>query len=180
LHAASRAPLNKALERSMITVRQVRYDEWREDRAEVWLCTFPLKPIAFAERLNLTFSRELDQLGEIDVAVASIDGSVVLFQARTSHAGPPDTEFVSAAARGDVQHLERLLQNLCNVSGVSRNDLLWVESDLGPRPWALLRLDDNGNLFLMSLFRDRNIAEQMAVAYERKEHKQTYIVEAAL
>jgi hypothetical protein len=87
---------------------------------------------------------------------------------------------VSAAARGDVQNLERLLLNLCNASRVARDDLLWIESDLGPRPWALLRLDDNGNRFLMSLFRDRSIAEQMAVAYERKGHKQTYIVEAAL
>jgi hypothetical protein len=68
----------------MVTVRQVHYDDWREDRAEVWLCTFPLKPIAFAKRVNLTFSRELDQLGEIDVAVASVDGDVVLFQAQTT------------------------------------------------------------------------------------------------
>src|SRR4051794_27763165 len=123
----------------MITVRQLRYDDWREDRAEVWLCTFPLRPVAFAERMNLTFSRELDQLGEIDVAVASVDGHVVLFQARPLNAGPPETEFVSAAARGDVRDLDRLLRNLSDLSGVARNEFRWVESDLAPRPWALFR-----------------------------------------
>jgi hypothetical protein len=112
--------------------------------------------------------------------VARIDGDVVLFQARPPNAGPPETQLVTAAGRGDVANIERLLDNLCAMVGVERGDLSWVQSDLSPRRWALYRLDDNGNRFLMSLFRDRTLAERTALAYERRGRKQTYMVEPAL
>ena len=164
----------------MVITRQLDRDEWREDGGEVWLCTFPFTPAAFSERVGISFSRELDQLGETDVAVARIDGDVVLFQARPRNAGPPETEFVTVAARGDVANVERLLDNLCQIVSVERPDLLWIQSDLSPRPWVLYRLDDNGNRFVMSFFRDRTFAEQTALAYERRGRKQTYVVEPAL
>ncbi len=59
--------------------------------------------------------------------------------------------------------------------------------DAGPRHgteassarWALWRLDDNGNRFLMACFADRGRAEAAARAYAGRGHKQTYYVEPA-
>jgi hypothetical protein len=164
----------------MVTARQLNRNEWREYGGEVWLCTFPFMPRDFSQRVSLSFVRELDQLGEIELAVARVDGDIVRFEARPPTTGPVESQFVTAVARGDVENLERLLENLCELVRVERSELLWLQSDLSPRPWALYRLDDNGNRFLMSFFRDRAFAEQTALVFEQRGHKQTYIVEPAL
>jgi|GEM_PF-958143 len=161
-------------------IRQIPLHNWREDRGEVWLCTFPYEPASFGSRVGVRFSRELDQLGETDIAVGSVGGNVVLFHARPQGAGPPESAFVTVAARGDVRDLEGLITRLCEVVGIAREGLIWIQPDLSPRPWALYRLDDNGNRFLMSLFRERDVAEHVANVYENRGHKQTYSVEPAL
>ena len=48
-----------------------------------------------------------------------------------------------------------------------------------PQCWALWRLDDNGNRFLMETFDSRARAEAAARDYTARGHKQTYWVEAA-
>mgnify|MGYP001209362565 CR=1 FL=1 len=45
--------------------------------------------------------------------------------------------------------------------------------------WALWRLDDNGNRFVVAVFARRDEAETTARAFEAHGHKQTYWVEAA-
>lgn len=52
-------------------------------------------------------------------------------------------------------------------------------AESAPARWALWRLDDNGNRFLMAVFADRARAEAAALAYAGRGHKQTYYVEAA-
>jgi hypothetical protein len=75
---------------------------------------------------------------------------------------PPGPSRVSLLRRlrGDVANLERLLENLCELVRVQRRELLWLQPDLSPRPWALYRLDDNGNRFLMSLLRTISLSKQ--------------------
>lgn len=46
--------------------------------------------------------------------------------------------------------------------------------------WALWRLDDNGNRFVVALFARRDEAEAAGRAFEAHGHKQTYWVEAAV
>ncbi|WP_281050090.1 hypothetical protein [Thauera sp. GDN1] len=43
--------------------------------------------------------------------------------------------------------------------------------------WALWRLDDNGNRFVVAVFANRDEAEATARAFEAHGHKQTYWVE---
>ena len=45
--------------------------------------------------------------------------------------------------------------------------------------WALWRLDDNDNRFLVAVFACRDDAEAAVRAFEAHGHKQTYWVEAA-
>jgi len=45
--------------------------------------------------------------------------------------------------------------------------------------WALWRLDDNDNRFLVTVFACRDDAEAAVRAFEAHGHKQTYWVEAA-
>ena len=53
------------------------------------------------------------------------------------------------------------------------------DPDPEPTRWALWRLDDNDNHFLVELFARRDQAEAAARAFEAHGHKQTYWVEAA-
>ncbi len=46
--------------------------------------------------------------------------------------------------------------------------------------WALWRLDDNGNRFVVAVFANRDEAEATARAFEAHGHKQSYWVEAAV
>ncbi len=54
-----------------------------------------------------------------------------------------------------------------------------ASSDQATVRWALWRLDDNGNRFLMACFADRGRAEAAARAYAGRGHKQMYYVEPA-
>ncbi len=47
-----------------------------------------------------------------------------------------------------------------------------------PQGWALWRLDDNGNRFVMAIFATRERAEAAARDYTARDHKQVYWVEA--
>lgn len=42
--------------------------------------------------------------------------------------------------------------------------------------WVLYRIDDNGNEVEMQRFHDRASAERWMEAYQRRGHKQTYLV----
>ena len=46
--------------------------------------------------------------------------------------------------------------------------------------WALWRLDDNGNRFVVAVFANRDEAETTARAFEAHGHKQSYWVEVAI
>lgn len=48
-----------------------------------------------------------------------------------------------------------------------------------PQRWALWRLDDNGNRFLMETFDVRGYAEAAVRDYSARGHKQVYWVEPA-
>ncbi|MFC5302844.1 hypothetical protein [Azospira restricta] len=162
------------------TLKQVPLSEWRSDGAEVALCTLPIEPGALSARTGLLFSVESDDLGERYVAAATIDGDTVLFHARPKGAAPRQREFVSVTARGDVRNLSALLEQVLEIASVTQAQLLWTQPEQGPREWALYRLDDNNNRFLMSYFSDRYRAEVLAQHYESLGHKQTYYVERAL
>jgi len=163
------------------TLKQVPLSEWRYDNAEVALCTLPVDPAAFSTETGLLFSRVRDERGWEDAAVATIDGDTVQFHARSNDAAAAEQpRFVSVTARGDVRDLSALLKHVLQIASVTPAHLLWCQPDLAPREWALFRLDDNGNRFLMSYFRDRERAEQLAKHYENLGHKQTYYVERVL
>ncbi len=53
------------------------------------------------------------------------------------------------------------------------------DPDTEPTRWALWRLDDNDNRFVVAVFARREEAEAAARAFEAHGHKQTYWVEAA-
>lgn len=52
------------------------------------------------------------------------------------------------------------------------------DPDTEPTRWALWRLDDNDNRFVVGVFARREEAEAAARAFEAHGHKQTYWVEA--
>lgn len=161
-------------------LKQVPLNEWRYDSAEIALCTLPIQQEAFATQTGLAFSRVQDELGGEEVAVATIEGNTVLFHARPKDSfSPEQLKFVSVTARGDAQDLSALLGHVLEIASISPAQLLWCQPNLGPRAWALYRLDDNNNRFLMSYFRDCESAERLAQHYESLGHKQTYYVERA-
>jgi hypothetical protein len=158
---------------------QIPNENWRADGA-IALCTLPFLPKAVSELTGVQFQRTIDQLGYVDVATVSLDGDVLWFEGRPEGFVSGESVFVTVSARGDVRDLDRALQNiLCSVS-LADNQLLWKQPDMSRREWILFRLDDNGNRFVMSYFRDKGFAERLAALYESKGHKQTYYVSHTL
>jgi hypothetical protein len=141
-----------------------------------------MEPGSFTAQTGIVFSRERDELGLVDLAVATIDGDTVLFVARAKEDQQPHrpSELINVTARGDVRTVPSLLERVLQIASIDPGQLLWCNSDLEAREWALFRLDDNNNRFLMSYFGSRERAELVAQHYETLGHKQTYYVERAL
>ena len=45
------------------------------------------------------------------------------------------------------------------------------------KPWVLKRLDDNGNVYEMARFKEKEEAERKRDEFAERQHKQTYYVE---
>jgi len=158
--------------------KQTAFEEWVANGAEHPLCQLPITVVEAAERCGLTFEKREQQSGLSSYCVVSINGEIFLLSGVNSAASP--ARFVGVAARGDVKDLSKAIDAVCAAFGVERTQLLLSAQDLSPRPWALYRLDDNGNRFLVSYFRERELAQALAQRYTGAGHKQIYYVEPVL
>lgn len=59
---------------------------------------------------------------------------------------------------------------------ITSRELVWCVEYLGPAPWVLTRLDDNGNEFEIQRFLLEQSAQWIKLQYEKKGHKQAYFV----
>jgi len=158
-------------------VVQLPFSEWLANGAEVSLCQLPLRLDQLERRHGLRFEPKEPQLPFTRHAVIAVDGQTFLLTVVPE--GDSTQSLAEVVARGDIRDLVRALASICEAFGVSRETLPWVTDDLSSRPWVLYRLDDNGNRFLMSYFRDKALAEQLAQRYAERGHKQSYYVEKA-
>lgn len=145
--------------------RRLPDSEWCANGSEAPLCRLPLGLAEVEQRLGLAPLPTAAQL------IMQLEGYVLRLQAQ------PSSGLVQAWVRGDVQTPGRCLPVLCAALGLGEEQLPWVAEELGPKPWLLLRLDDNGNRVPMWYFREREQAEAVARDYAARGHKQTYEVE---
>ena len=143
--------------------------EWYANGSEAPLCLLPLS-LAEVERKLGWAAASPSALGPAH-RVLQLEGQVLRLQEQ------PAAGLVQAWVRGDVQTPGHCLPLLCAALGLRQEQLPWVAEALGPKPWLLLRVDDNGNRVPMWYFREREVAEQVARDYAGRGHKQTYEVE---
>jgi len=124
-----------------------------------------LSPADLAQQLGLDMPDPLAPL------VLQLEGDVLRLQAQ------PSSGLVKVWVRGDVQTPGRCLPRLCAALGLREDQLPWISDQLDPKPWVLVRLDDNGNRTPMWYFRERELAEAVARDYAGLGHKQSYEVE---
>lgn len=139
--------------------------EWTANGSEAPLCLLPLNLAEVWQRLGWGAAPTAGS------AVMQLDGDVLRLEEQLS------SKLVQVWVRGDVQTPGRCLDPLCKVLGLSPDQLSWVTGDLGPKPWLLVRLDDNDNRVPMWYFREREVADAVVCDYAARGHKQTYEVE---
>lgn len=147
--------------------RRLPDSEWCANGSEAPLCRLPLGLAEVERRLGLA------PLPAATPLIVQLEGHVLRLQAQ------PASGLVQVWARGDVQTPGRCLLPLCATLGLSEEQLPWVAEELGPKPWQLVRLDDNGNRVPMWYFREREQAEAVARDYAARGHKQSYEVDHA-
>jgi hypothetical protein len=163
-----------------VLVEQLHFDEWVANGAEHPLCQLPISVIEAAERYQLQFEKLEGQPGLSCYCVVAVGGEVFLLSGVDSATSP--ARFVGVAARGDVRDLSAAIDALCGVFGLEREELRWSAQDLSARPWALYCRDDKGGRFLVSYFRDRELAQALAQRYTSAGagQRQIYYVEPVL
>lgn len=145
-------------------IRRLADEEWPANGSESVLCLLPQGLAEVEARLGLTPAA-------VAALVLQLEGYVLRLQVQ------PSSGQVQVWVRGDVQTPGRCLPLLCKALGLREEQLPWVAEELGPRPWLLVRRDDNGNRVPMWYFREREQAEAVARDYAARGHRQTYEVE---
>lgn len=133
--------------------RRLPDSEWCANGSEALLCLLPLGLAEVARRLGLA------PLPAATPLIVQLEGYVLRLQAQ------PASGLVQVWLRGDVQTPGRCLPVLCAALGLGEEQLPWVAKELGPKPWLLVRLDDNGNRVPMWYFREREQAEAVVRDY---------------
>lgn len=150
-----------------MTAARLPEAEWYANGSEAPLCLLPLRLAQVDHALGLPAAAPVAAL------VLQLEGQVLRLQEQ------PSSGMVQAWVRGDVQTPGDCLPLLCAALGLREEQLPWVAEDLGPKPWLLVRLDDNGNRVPMWYFREREVAQAVARDYAARGHRQTYEVERA-
>jgi len=70
----------------------------------------------------------------------------------------------------------KFLNKLVEILGLTTDELLWMNKDIGPASWILTRIDDNGNETEMFRFQEESSANWILKKYEEKRHKRHYYV----
>ncbi len=145
-------------------------DDWPSNGSEAPLCLLPLRLADVERGLGLAAGDPCPP-ATATYRVLSVQGHVLRLQVQ------PASGSVQVWVRGDVQTPGRCLSLLCAALGLREEQLPWVAEELGPKPWLLARLDDNGNRVPMWYFSTRDLAEKVARDYAARGHRQSYEVE---
>lgn len=158
-----------------MSVERVENSLWHERVPAVPVCVLPWTSDEFAAKWNIAFDEFADDgLGLCRTAVVRLGPCLCLAQAHPS--GPGDAAWVSLSVPGTSPDTQRDLSDLLQALAITQSRLRWVSPLLGPAPWSLYRLDDNGNEFLIERHQRREWADRVRDEYEAKGHKQLYFV----
>ena len=153
---------------------QVSETQWNEIASPICLAIVPFLPGELTEKLGISFSSTHENgLGECLYAFVEINGVISILKAFPE--GPYEAQRVSVWVRSFEVNWEPVFTGL-REWGIEFEDLLFIQKDLKPAQWLLLRLDDNSNEIEMFRFVDEYSAKFVQAQYETKGHKQTYLV----
>lgn len=150
-------------------VTRLTDEEWYANGSEAPLCILPLGLAEVERKLGLAGPNP--PVPASTHLVLQLEGQVLRLQEQ------PSAGLVQVWVRGDVQTPGHCLPLLCAALALPEQQLPWVADELGPKPWLLVRRDDNSNRVPMWYFRERAAAEAVARDYAARGHRQTYEVE---
>jgi hypothetical protein len=135
------------------------------------LASIPIAATTLAERLGVELRRDPDfmpGLGTFDFFACEIDGNVLCTIASSD--ASPEHAVVIGHAVADLPTIARAL-------GVAVGDFEAASSD-PPRPWLVVRQDDNGNRFVLNRCETQGQAERAADIWTGRigTHHQTVFV----
>jgi len=69
-----------------------------------------------------------------------------------------------------------ILNFICDILNIDRNELPWITEHLSSPRFVLYRIDDNANEVEMKRFHEESMARAVANVYQKRGHKQLYLV----
>jgi len=135
----------------------------------VRLRQLPITAQQFATRYGIRFA----EAGPALQAWPQIDDIPLYLQA------PAADQPLDLYLRGEEPDPQTALLRVLHRLAIERETLPWQHPQLGPARWVLYRVDSNGNEAEMQRFLERTAAEALADHYQRKGHKQCYLIRAA-
>lgn len=158
-----------------MVVTQAADKSWDEPGAPFPLCVLALKPEDFSRRWNIQFTDfEDDGLGPCKSAIVLLGEVLCLLESHPL--GLAEAQLVTVFIQSTEPDSNLALHKLLTELGLDRNDLAWDSECLGPAQWGLFRIDDNGNEFEMQRFLLEVSANWVMRSYEKRGHKQSYLV----
>lgn len=138
------------------------------------LAAIPLAAAALAERLGIAVQRDPDfmpGLGTFDFFSIEIDDRVLCTIASSDL--NPGRSTVIAHALADLPAIAHAL-------GLTAGDLIIVGPE-PPKPWRVVRVDDNGNRYVLNRCESQGQATRAADIWSRRigAHHQVVLVESA-
>ena len=135
-------------------------------------------PAEFTERFGIEFQTfQEDGWGTCLATIAKIGGTPVLLEAFPE--GPELARYITVSVRAYEEEWDAILGAIVTAVNVPLPKMLWIQRELKPAQWLLMRMDDVGNEAIVLRFPTRLQAEHAARAFEKRGHKQTYWVRAA-
>jgi len=156
-------------------LQQAKIEDWKEVSIPIHIAQLPFEWTYFQDKFNIVFDEFDDPgLGICKIACVKIDGKICGLE---SH--PEGSEIARKVAIKVVSYEEewdKIIGLFCSLLEIKKSELPWIQSELSPSKWELYRTDDNANETIMHRFPNEELANKARVTYEKRGHKQLYMV----
>ena len=162
----------------MNSIVQIDEKDWEEIAASVYIAVLPFSADELEQKYGLkAFEYEDDGLGRVKTCIIQIENTKYWLSSYLD--GPDIARFVVVEVQSFEPDTRVALTQLLDALDIHEKSLVHCQDDLGPAKWILYRVDDNGNETEMYRFHQQESAVWVGKKYEKKGHKQLYLVTKA-
>jgi hypothetical protein len=156
-------------------LQQASIEDWKEVSSPVYIALLPYEWKFFRDNHDIVFDEFDDTgLGICKIAPVKISGKLCGLESHPD--GPDDARKIAIKVLSYEEEWDEILELFCALLEINKSELPWIQTELSPGQWELYRTDDNANEVIMHRFPSEDIANGARITYEKRGHKQLYMV----